>query len=254
MPSPDSVPRRRRRPATYTLRPAGGTEPLAGRSARNVGGPPGSYRCQVARIELQRAAGAYSIAPRHRARSAHAGRAVGTPGGEASVAPERPPRREHARARLRTTWTGSSPRSMPASGAQRTRRRVPIRLRPTLGRWRNSGTDAQCATASTAKDEGSLGQAWIWGICLQRLQVAPRSRGAVGDAARGHEYGQPAVSTEPRPLQSGPPPGWYRDADDPSSQRWWDGVDWTNTRSRRTCARNVHGGCTAKSTPTREPY
>jgi hypothetical protein len=39
---------------------------------------------------------------------------------------------------------------------------------------------------------------------------------------------QPAPQVAvPQQAPQGPPPGWYADKQDPSIQRWWDGVKWT---------------------------
>ncbi|WP_248760328.1 DUF2510 domain-containing protein [Pseudarthrobacter sp. SSS035] len=52
-------------------------------------------------------------------------------------------------------------------------------------------------------------------------------------SARGHQAhpsslngGQPLHESE-RPLMNNPSAGWYKDTDNPSQQRWWDGKTWT---------------------------
>jgi hypothetical protein len=41
------------------------------------------------------------------------------------------------------------------------------------------------------------------------------------------QYWRPQ-ETEPPPAPPGPPPGWYADPSNRSSERWWDGFQWTN--------------------------
>jgi hypothetical protein len=65
-----------------------------------------------------------------------------------------------------------------------------------------------------------------------QMWTAPPAPGsAMGYGTPSYPQGPQSLSpTVPSPL--GPPAGWYADPADPSSQRWWDGQQWTATTSR----------------------
>ena len=64
---------------------------------------------------------------------------------------------------------------------------------------------------------------------IQREQAAQLAHLNAQTQARRWEAETQAIAPPP-PVQAGPPPGWYKDPEGPS-QRWWDGVRWTEHRT-----------------------